>query len=595
MHFNYNDYQGIEFFFKWWEVITNRFSTVEWLLVFTFIILSIYYLIYGNKRERVMLLSETLILTVLVLNPWSAMLMRKVFGSSFDWRVFRYYWLYPMYMQLAYFVTELAFRRKRTVRVVAMWGCLVIMLITGVEQLVSGHYNTLGGHEKFKLIENIYRISDDVIDAADIIEKDKADKTREVRVLYEREIGMEIRTYDSSIVTAHNGIYNVSIPDKATMASYVDSGYWIYILSAFVSDNSGEDVISADALRTALINTATDYVIIKSDSCNVKTLEQLGVECIGKTGSEKYAIYKIEGIEAGDELSWNARLYSPTELRKFGDLYFINDCWQHRIIYSDSLEAPIEEWSTLADDILGGHTISSDGNIYVCDDTDNNAVRVYTKSESGFELAQYISDVCYRPHYTYYDDMTGLFYVMGATNGELLVYRNENQSLSLVNHITFDGRIESYTRSFSIIDGYMYIVGNSIYRVDYQNDYSIIDVYELPEEIQGTVGLCKVQDYYYLTIYTDKEFNRNPCFIRTTQLENIINGDYENIYNQLGLTGTPYLMTEVDGRYYVAEADQRNGIVGFDIADNTISNVGKLYYYGSANANSVIRYYSLYK
>ena len=108
------------------------------------------------------------------------------------------------------------------------------------------------------------------------------------------------------------------------------------------------------------------------------------------------------------------------------------------------------------------------------------------------------------------------------------------------------------------------------------------------------MGLCKIQDYYYLTIYTDKGFNRNPGFIRTTQLENIINGDYESIYNELGFTGTPYLMTEIDGRYYVAEVDQENGIVGFDIADNIIVNVHKIFSFGSGNMDSIVRFYSAY-
>lgn len=157
MHFNYSDYQGIEFFFKWWEVISNRFSPIEWLLVFSFIVISIYYLVYGNKKERILLLSETIILTVMVLNPWSAIIMRKFFGSAFDSRVFRYYWLYPMYMQLAYFVTELAFRRKRRVRVIAIWFCLTVMLITGCQQVVSGHYNTLGGHENSELLRTYIR------------------------------------------------------------------------------------------------------------------------------------------------------------------------------------------------------------------------------------------------------------------------------------------------------------------------------------------------------------------------------------------------------------------------------------------------------
>ena len=140
----------------------------------------------------------------------------------------------------------------------------------------------------------------------------------------------------------------------------------------------------------------------------------------------------------------------------------------------------------------------------------------------------------------------------------------------------------------------MYIVGNRIYRIDYQNNYDIVNVYELPEEIQGTVGLCKVQNYYYLTIYTDKDFNRNPGFIRTTQLENIVSGDYEDIYYQLGITGTPYMMTEIDERYYVAEVDQANGIVGFDIADNMIVNVHKIFSCGSGNMDSIVRFYSAY-
>ena len=596
MHFNYSEYTGVDFFLKWWQVISNTFSIVEWMLICAFIVLSIYYLIYGNKKERVMFLSTTIILTVLVLNPWSTLILNKLLGSAFANRVFRYFWLYPLYMQLTYFVTELAFRKKRRIRVIAMWFCLTCALITGCQQLISGHYNTLGGHQEFKTIENIYKISDDVIDVAKIIEADKGDAAKEVRVLYEREIGMEIRTYDSSIVTAHHGVYAASIWDRTTLSSYVEAGDWRGILAAFVSTNSGEGIISTDALRIALANTDTEYIIIKSESYNVALLDELEIECIGKSNSGEYSVFRVgEDIKTSDdELEWRARLYSPTQINKFGDLYFINDCWQHRIIYNDNLTAPISEWSTLTEDIIGGHTISSDGSIYVCDDTDNNALRVFVRTDNGFLEVQNITDVCYRPHYTYYDEMTDLFYVLGVDNGELLVYRNENQTLTQVNHISYDGCISSYTRSFAIIDGYMYIIGNSIYKVDYLNDYSIIEVYELPEKMQGTVGLMKVQDYYYLTIYTDRNYNKEPGFIRTRDLNLIIKNEYEDIYDELGLVGTPYLMTEIDGRYYIAEMDQKNGVVSFSVENNMIVDEQSVYYSGSANENSIIRYYSLY-
>ena len=73
-----------------------------------------------------------------------------------------------------------------------------------------------------------------------------------------------------------------------------------------------------------------------------------------------------------------------------------------------------------------------------------------------------------------------------------------------------------------------------------------------------------------------------------------LSGDYEDIYYQLGITGTPYLMTEIDERYYVAEVDQANGIVGFDIADNMIVNVHKIFSCGSGNMDSIVRFYSAY-
>ena len=159
------------------------------------------------------------------------------------------------------------------------------------------------------------------------------------------------------------------------------------------------------------------------------------------------------------------------------------------------------------------------------------------------QLVQTIGELCNRPHCTYYDEETGLFYVLGADNGELFAFRNENNTLVQEQHITFENHISGYTRTFSIIDGYMYIVGNSIYAVDYKNGYNVIAAYSIPEEMQGTVGLCKIQDYYYLTVYTDSNYRKTPAFIRTTDLSSIELGNYENIYDELGLTGTPYMLS----------------------------------------------------
>lgn len=596
MHFNYDDYPGTKFFWGWWKTISMTMSDVELVFVGLFVAVLIYYLIRGNKRERLMLLSISVIMAVLVLNPWATAKIYEILGLMFGFRVFRYFWLYPIYMVLAYFATQMVYKAKGKLRMLVIWVCLVCGATVGCEQLVDGHYSTLGGME-FKPVDNIYKVSADAVDIADMIEADKKDPGKEAYVLYERDLGMEIRTYDASIMASHASQYWSLIVDRKELSGYITNYSWRDIIVSIVSTKNTQGIIGTDAARVALAGSNTEYVVIDSQSYNVELLDEAGLIRLGKTQSEEYIVYKVpeEVLKLDDGVAWNERLYSPTQLNKFGELYFINDCWQHRIIYNDNLEAPVSEWKTMTDDIKGGHTLSSDGSIYVCDDTDNNAVRVYVRNESGFELVQTISELCNRPHCTYYDEETGLFYVLGADNGELFVFRNENNTLVQEQHITFENQISGYTRTFSIIDGYMYIVGNSIYAVDYKNGYNVIAAYSIPEEMQGTVGLCKIQDYYYLTVYTDINYRKTPAFIRTTDLSSIELGNYENIYDELGLTGTPYMMTEIDGRYYVAEVDQGNGIVGFDVVDNAICNVNNLYFFGNANMESVVRFYSLYK
>lgn len=596
MHFNYDDYPGTKFFWGWWKTISATMSDVEMVFAGLFVAVLIYYLIRGNKRERLMLLSISAIMAVLVLNPLATAKIYDVLGLAFGFRVFRYFWLYPIYMVLAYFATQMAYKAKGKLRMLVIWVCLVCGVTVGCEQLVAGHYSTLGGME-FKPVDNIYKVSADAVNIADMIEDDKKDPKKEAYVLYERDLGMEIRTYDAAIVAAHESQYWSLIADREELSNYITNYSWRDIIVSIVSTKNAQGIIGTDVAKVALAGSNTEYVVINAQSYNVELLDDAGLIRLGKTKSEKYIVYKVpeEILQLNDGVAWNKRLYSPTKINKFDDLYFINDCWQHRIIYNDNLDTPISEWQVVADDIKGGHTLSYDGNIYVCDDTDNNAVRVYVRSENGFELVQTIEELCNRPHCTYYDKDTGLFYVLGSDNGELFVFRNESNILVQEQHITFENQISGYTRTFSIIDGYMYIVGNSIYVVDYKNGYSVVAAYSIPEEMQGTVGLYKIQDYYYLTVYTDINYQKSPALIRTTDLSLIAQGNYENVYDKLGLTGTPYMMTEIDGRYYMAEVDQGNGIVGFDVVDNEICNVNKLYYFGNANIESVVRFYSLYR
>lgn len=289
---------------------------------------------------------------------------------------------------------------------------------------------------------------------------------------------------------------------------------------------------------------------------------------------------------------WRDRLYTPTQIKKFEDTYFIVDCWHHRILYSKCLNK-ISDWKVLVD-YKGGHSITSDGRIYLCDDTDNSALRVFIKEQERFKQTQIIHKICFRPHYTLYDKDTDLFYVIGSNNGEIFTLQNQDGFLIVENHHTFEGKINAYTRSFSIIDGYMYILGDKIYKIDYLHNFDILETYIVPFEFQGMNYIEKIEDYYYISIYTDGEIHKNPMFIKVSELELLKEWEFENLYDYIGFGGSPYDISYFDNRYFITEIDQKSGIKSFIMKDNIIEDIRTEYYFDTILSDSVDRFQSKY-
>ncbi len=167
-----------------------------------------------------------------------------------------------------------------------------------------------------------------------------------------------------------------------------------------------------------------------------------------------------ENNEDGLSENSNARLYVPTMIQKIDNTYFIMDCWQHRVLYSNDLNVDLSEWWLLTDTgYNGGHTIASDGELYVLDNTDANQVLCYKKNDDGsFDKVFTIGNITTRPHFVVYDEVNKKFYVIGSTSGIIYVFQNYEGSLSLVREYVLNELQESYVRSISIIDGNLYAV-----------------------------------------------------------------------------------------------------------------------------------------
>lgn len=281
-----------------------------------------------------------------------------------------------------------------------------------------------------------------------------------------------------------------------------------------------------------------------------------------------------------------------TCLRKFDDRWFLVDCYHNQILYSDTLEAPPEEWKVMTREIAHGHTIDTDGQVYLADDTENNRVLVFVEQENGFVLSGIFNDIGILPHYVVYDAPSERFYVLSSMTGELYVFRHIRADDDKTEEENASGRVVlekilsvpelngCYVRSFTIEGEEVYFVsGNQMIIEARLSDLKIIRRYPVSREISGMVQLEKIEDFYYITISTDADFNQEyATMIRVKELSDLSENRYEDIYGYFAGGGTPYFIGHADGHYYLTEHRlPEHKLWQFDVENNEITHVISLH------------------
>lgn len=278
------------------------------------------------------------------------------------------------------------------------------------------------------------------------------------------------------------------------------------------------------------------------------------------------------------KLDYKNRLFMPTIITKLNDKYFIVDCHNHRIIYSNNINNDISNWEQIDFEFAGCHTIASDGNVYIIDNTGLNEVIVL---DSNLKFKQKFTNIGSRPHYTIYDSNTNLFYVISSLSQEMYCYKTKNNVI--IEHSKYNLSFlnsDDYTRSFNIIDGYMYIVTNAgkIHKVNYiDNSFSLIESYDAPGEIAGLNHIIKIGDYFYITNTQNKNGDINPNITRIKDLSKLFAKEYEVIYSKLGFVNTPYIISQIYDKIFIPEIGENvNGIKYFDVNDLNLNNVNTI-------------------
>jgi hypothetical protein len=275
----------------------------------------------------------------------------------------------------------------------------------------------------------------------------------------------------------------------------------------------------------------------------------------------------------------------PTYITKVEDTYFIVDCYHDQVIYHDNLTDPLSKWQVMTNEISKGHTLASDGLVYLVDDTENNQILVFEKKEGVFYHTQTFTEIGSRPHYIIYDQNTQTFYALSSMSGEMYLFRHDPDDSRM--HLTKIHQIEqlagTYVRSFTISGNDIYFVSGilgspAILQADLDT-FEIRKTYPVPDSMAGMVQLTIAENHYFITISTDINGNQDyATMVHTDDLSKLIEGKYEDVYECFIGGGTPYYVTFIDNSYYLTEHRiPEHSIWRFKITDGSISHVETLY------------------
>ena len=326
-----------------------------------------------------------------------------------------------------------------------------------------------------------------------------------------------------------------------------------------VAEGSDPELKTLEEAGVSETETLKDVVI----SEDVQALQENDTSVI--IPMDKYAKHlSVDDIRMENPYNDLKNLKLPAQITRQGDYYFIVDTYNDQVLYASDLWKPIGAWRVMDRKLNKPHAIASDGSMYLVVDTDNNRVVCYEYINGRFQRTQQFEDVGKRPHYIQYDALSESFFVWSSVTGDMYIIKKEPvQNTMYIQEIRHIYELDGfYVRSFSIEgDEVLFPSGNNGYMIVADKDTLRVKArYQVPMEISGMAFAKKIGSYYYMTVSTDDKLNHeNARMIRTSDLETLSLGIYEN--------------DRMNGSYYVTSHESKKCVYMFNIAGDVIKDV----------------------
>ncbi len=280
------DTQGksvFEYYREFWTIVWQSATKTCQYLVIIFAALILFYIIFGKPLERKFFGFQSLILMVVLFNPYSMYYLSS--WVSLSSRYFRYMWIVPITVTLGYFVANLIVHRKPGVVIAYLLSFFA--LYYGVVQVKASTrllFTSVEPNYGMELVDNKYKIERDTLDVVEIIENDKKDPSRTAKVLYGYNIFMDIRTYDASLYNGFNlnnqNKYRNTVITQQTVNKIIKKEQYKNLLLIMVNISAPHNpeiptISQSDALK-AIRDQEMEYIVFEKTSPYYEQFVQCG-------------------------------------------------------------------------------------------------------------------------------------------------------------------------------------------------------------------------------------------------------------------------------------------------------------------------------
>lgn len=236
-----------------WNVISRYYGNST--AIGLFLILTTVYLLGKKKEYRYYTLSCSILL-LLLLNQLTYRLITKLGeGSTY----YRFLWMFPVSLIAAWILLILLEKMESKVKGTICVVCVIFLILM---------YSNAKLSDWITLPENIYQLSEDKIQLADLI--DDVTGGQRAIVYAEDELLYGIREYNANICLTTEG----------------ETGYLYHIITADDPDATGNLMLGI------LVNAKIDYIAVKKEYTGAKTALNSG-GCVKVGQTDQYALYYV--------------------------------------------------------------------------------------------------------------------------------------------------------------------------------------------------------------------------------------------------------------------------------------------------------------